>query len=343
MAHKNLLKGMKRPRSIAIEHEEEGKYFGRIIASPLERGYGTTLHVYHIGESEYPKFKNPEWVQANGEQIRIYRDGVFGGKHWHGAMGYPSIACADWDLDGLFDLIIPNETNRVYWYRNIGKREEPEFGIRRQILPDGFTDSPDRLEQTRRAAFDPKRENHPYPLEKDIPFFWRTRLAIADYTGDGLDDLIALNGMKNLVLYERYLDSNGKPKLRHGEQLFFDTGDPIERTYYYKLRNVDWNGDGLIDIVVTQNLFSEDKRTILFFKNVGALEMPVFERPRAFRMWNDVITYSSHGLQPSFIDWDGDGSLDFVGCNESGLFVLFRNAVLTGEKPRVTAGIPAKR
>ncbi len=43
MAHKNLLKGMKRPRSIAIEHEEEGKYFGRIIASPLERGYGTTL------------------------------------------------------------------------------------------------------------------------------------------------------------------------------------------------------------------------------------------------------------------------------------------------------------
>ncbi len=43
MAHKNLLKGMKRPRSIAIEHEEKSKNFGRIIASPLERGYGTTL------------------------------------------------------------------------------------------------------------------------------------------------------------------------------------------------------------------------------------------------------------------------------------------------------------
>ena len=43
MAHKNLLKGMKRPRSIAIEHDEESKFFGRIIASPLERGYGTTL------------------------------------------------------------------------------------------------------------------------------------------------------------------------------------------------------------------------------------------------------------------------------------------------------------
>jgi DNA-directed RNA polymerase subunit alpha len=43
MTHKNLLKGMKRPKSIAIEHEDEQEDFGRIIASPLERGYGTTL------------------------------------------------------------------------------------------------------------------------------------------------------------------------------------------------------------------------------------------------------------------------------------------------------------
>jgi DNA-directed RNA polymerase subunit alpha len=43
MAHKNLLKGMKRPKSITIEHETSEKNFGRIIASPLERGYGTTL------------------------------------------------------------------------------------------------------------------------------------------------------------------------------------------------------------------------------------------------------------------------------------------------------------
>jgi DNA-directed RNA polymerase subunit alpha len=43
MAHKNLLKGMKRPKSITIEHETSEKNYGRIIASPLERGYGTTL------------------------------------------------------------------------------------------------------------------------------------------------------------------------------------------------------------------------------------------------------------------------------------------------------------
>jgi len=43
MAHKNLLKGMKRPKALIIEHEESGNNYGRIIASPLERGYGTTL------------------------------------------------------------------------------------------------------------------------------------------------------------------------------------------------------------------------------------------------------------------------------------------------------------
>jgi len=43
MPHKNLLKGMKRPRSLIIEHEEKNNEYGRIIASPLERGYGTTL------------------------------------------------------------------------------------------------------------------------------------------------------------------------------------------------------------------------------------------------------------------------------------------------------------
>ncbi len=43
MAHKNLLKGMKRPKSISIEYEGERKDYGRIIAAPLERGYGVTL------------------------------------------------------------------------------------------------------------------------------------------------------------------------------------------------------------------------------------------------------------------------------------------------------------
>lgn len=43
MARKNLLKGFKRPKGITFEHSEVGKDYGRFIAHPFERGYGTTI------------------------------------------------------------------------------------------------------------------------------------------------------------------------------------------------------------------------------------------------------------------------------------------------------------
>jgi DNA-directed RNA polymerase subunit alpha len=43
MARKNLLKGFKRPKGITFEHGESGKNYGKFIAYPFERGYGTTI------------------------------------------------------------------------------------------------------------------------------------------------------------------------------------------------------------------------------------------------------------------------------------------------------------
>ncbi|MBN1649467.1 MAG: DNA-directed RNA polymerase subunit alpha [Spirochaetales bacterium] len=43
MARKNLLKGFKRPKGITFEHTEEDNFFGRFIAYPFERGYGSTI------------------------------------------------------------------------------------------------------------------------------------------------------------------------------------------------------------------------------------------------------------------------------------------------------------
>jgi hypothetical protein len=179
-------------------------------------------------------------------------------------------------------------------------------------------------------------------LEPDIPFFWRTRLAIADYTGDGLTDLITLDGQKDLVLYKRYKDKRGELRLGPGEPVVDDLGRPIQKPHYFKLRDADWDGDGLIDIVATQNLFGPDQRSLLFLRNVGTKEDPVFARPEAIRLWGKEIRYSSHGLQPSFLDYDADGSLDFVGCSESGLYALFRHAALTGPKPVAVAGEPRR-
>lgn len=43
MARKNLLKGFKRPKGITFEHSEVNPSYGKFIAYPFERGYGTTV------------------------------------------------------------------------------------------------------------------------------------------------------------------------------------------------------------------------------------------------------------------------------------------------------------
>jgi DNA-directed RNA polymerase subunit alpha len=43
MARKNLLKGFKRPKGIIFEHSESSRDYGKFIAYPFERGYGTTI------------------------------------------------------------------------------------------------------------------------------------------------------------------------------------------------------------------------------------------------------------------------------------------------------------
>lgn len=43
MARKNLLKGFKRPKGISFEPTEVNPYYGKFVAYPFERGYGTTI------------------------------------------------------------------------------------------------------------------------------------------------------------------------------------------------------------------------------------------------------------------------------------------------------------
>jgi len=288
----------------------------------------------NVGTRVRPRFSAPVEVEAEGRPIRIYRDGVLGGRHWHGPMGYPSVACVDWDGDGRFDLVIPNETNRVFWYRNVGSGTEPRFGARGQILPDGNVESPEKIERTRAAAEDRTRPNHPYPYLDDEPFFWRTRIAIADFTGDGLVDMIARNGSGSMVLYARHRGAGGELRLRPGVAVRYQDGAVLDRTSapYYKIVDVDWDGDGRIDLAAMQGW---GKPSVLWLRNVGTRTAPRFARGVPFELDGRPIVHSNHGLQPSFVDWDGDGTLDLVGCNESGHYLFFRHAALTGPLPSV--------
>ena len=43
MARKNLLKGFKKPKGITFEHSEVNANYGKFVAYPFERGFGTTI------------------------------------------------------------------------------------------------------------------------------------------------------------------------------------------------------------------------------------------------------------------------------------------------------------
>ena len=89
--------------------------------------------------------------------------------------------------------MLPNETNRIVWYKNVGTLREPEFGPMRFLEVDGYADPPKRRAESGRLADSTGVPNAPYPCE-NRPFYWRTGAAFADWNGDGLMDLVTHHG-----------------------------------------------------------------------------------------------------------------------------------------------------
>ena len=90
-------------------------------------GYGLPRILINEGTPEKMQLTKPQNILSQGEPIRITRNEVFDSDHWHD-MGYSYPVYTDWDDGGLPDLMMPNETNRIFWYKNIGTRSDPVFG-----------------------------------------------------------------------------------------------------------------------------------------------------------------------------------------------------------------------
>jgi len=115
-------------------------------------GYGWPRIVINDGTRNRPAFREPARIFSEGEPIRFVRNRLLGAPaNWHD-MGYPYPDFVEWDMDGLRDLVCANETNRIFWYKNIGTRKQPKFGPRCQVLCDGYPDSPGLRSQSNRRA-----------------------------------------------------------------------------------------------------------------------------------------------------------------------------------------------
>lgn len=303
-------------------------------------GYGWPRVVINDGTTKRPEYRTPQKILADGKGIRLLRNEILGEPDcWHN-MGYPFPAFIDWDADGLRDLILPNETNRIFWYKNIGTKKEPKFGKQQQIIVDGYPDSPAiRAKSARLVA----AKKPPYPKDKASPFAWRCGAGFADFNGDGLMDMVTKAGSGySLTLFLRYHDKDGVLRLKEAKTLKTVSGKQFSGR---RTNVIDWDGDGLLDIIFSRaSTQSADADVIFLARNVGTNADPIYEEIRALHVFGEHLRVMYHGPHPWVGDVDGDGKPDILPYTEWSVFPFFRHAAIEmKERPQYRLGRAKKQ
>ena len=141
---------------------------------------------------ERPRWAAPDKLEAAGETIRIMAgpNGSIQGPA-EAKWGYTTQTVADWDHDGLPDLIVNSIWGKVHWYRNIGTRTEPQLAAAQPI-------------EVAWPVKTPKPEWTWWePAGKELVTQWRTTPVAVDFNRDSLCDLVMLDHEGYLAFFER--------------------------------------------------------------------------------------------------------------------------------------------
>jgi hypothetical protein len=114
------------------------------------------------GTNARPAYGTPRKLEAGGRPIQ--------GPHH----GDSQPVAADWDGDGLLDLIVGWGDGSVVWYRNVGSRTEPKLAKGVTLVP---------------AAPPPNYDDNAPPSRDTKPGV-RAKVCVVDWNGDGRLDLL---------------------------------------------------------------------------------------------------------------------------------------------------------
>jgi hypothetical protein len=190
----------------------------------------------NIGAREKPELAKGLLVEADGKPITATRetykvvnkkavvDKVTEGSSKLAEV-YSKIHMADWDGDGLKDLLVGHSTTIVF-YKNVGTASAPRFKSPVALrIPEG---------------------NFP---SRPSPY-------VVDWDGDGKKDLLA-GTESDKVLFYRNVGTDTRPKLDRAKKLDLQ-GKGFDDGYRCRVEVADWNNDGKMDLLVG-NIYSGGK------------------------------------------------------------------------------------
>ncbi len=282
---------------------------------------GHFLFIRNIGSSSKAEYDSPIRLKAGGEVLKI--DGGYIGiqgppeSRW----GYTCPTLFDWNGDGSLDIIYNSILGEVTVMLHEPGSAPPAF-------------------------------KRPVVLKNDtmeMHLVWRTQPAATNWGIEGGRNCIVVNDENNQFRRFWQIDDYN---VTFGDVLRLTTGEPIQahgkrfagqwgRT---KLQTVDWDGDGLTDLLVgtgraasipgpggiPDDTFVDDRRqaSVLFLRNAGSNQDPVFEYPVVMHFDTKKLEMGTHTCSPLAIDL-GRGKLDLLVGEEDGTVLYYPRERLT--------------
>lgn len=288
---------------------------------------GEIAFIRNLSGGEKPAFDEPKLFKVNGKPFRIMagENGSIQGpaeQKW----GYTVLSIADWDGDGLADIIINSIWGKIEWLKNLGGNDCLELAAPQPVTVawEGETPKPEW--------------NWWNPEPGTLVTEWRTTPVATDWNHDGLVDLIVLDREGYLSYFERFRDADGKLTLRPGKRIFHGVNcsvyDPKKGVVNAdpgllrlnevkagwggrrKICFLDWDGDGREDLIV-------DSTSVAWFRNVKDENGEVwYEYMGNLKPW----TLAGHSTCPTPIHWNAEGKPQLlVGAEDGRFYVILRD------------------
>ncbi len=269
-----------------------------------------------------PRWAAPVLLKSAGKVIRIQAgsNGSIQGPA-EAKWGYTTLSVADWDGDGLKDIVINSIWGKVQWYKNTGKKGAPVLSNIQDVKADWQGAAP------KQPGWNWFKANADQLVTQ-----WRTTPYVKDWNADGLMDLVMLDHEGYLAFFERFVNAKGELMVKPGQRIFYCTQASVFDSKHTVMVNepgplrlnikenggsgrvkftiTDWNKDGRPDIVLNSLnasvlLNQGEKNGKIYFKENGQVGEAVL---------------AGHTTSPTIVNWGNDAPSGLLIGAEDGHF-----------------------